>query len=176
MPRYVSIPLRVLYLPIYMEDLICLGCMKVFPSQKRLSGHEAQCEANKLPDADGYKSQHYLEKGQRRQRNTSPEADVQMDLGDDYVNTEYGDTAGPLGYIPEVEPPVPTPDAPAVVSAHSGQLSNSPRSHAPNQLSGGGRPSNQPIKVQPEQPQAPDSPASKDIPHQPPPHPIPNSP
>ncbi|KAG1891706.1 uncharacterized protein F5891DRAFT_986636 [Suillus fuscotomentosus] len=115
----------------------CPGCRKVFLSQKRLSGHEAQCEADKLLDADVYKSQCHLEKGHKkhrkmrardetrspehRQRNTSPEADMQMDLGDDHVNTEYGDIAGPLGYIPELEPPVPTPDTPAVVSAHSGQ-------------------------------------------------------
>ncbi|KAG2337399.1 hypothetical protein BDR05DRAFT_1005037 [Suillus weaverae] len=39
-----------------MEDLTCLGCRKVFPSQKRLSGHEARCEADKLLDADIYKS------------------------------------------------------------------------------------------------------------------------
>jgi len=99
-----SIPLHILYVLIYMEDLVCLGCRKVFPSQKRLSGHEARCEADKLLDADVYKSQRRLEKGrkkrrktrardetrspERRQRNTSPEADVQMDLGDDHVNTE----------------------------------------------------------------------------------------
>lgn len=99
-----SITLHVLYVPIYMDDLVCLGCRKVFPSQKRLSGHEARCKADKLLDADVYKSQRRLEKGrkkrrkmrardetrspERRGRNTSPEADVQMDLGDDHVNTE----------------------------------------------------------------------------------------
>jgi hypothetical protein len=99
-----SIPLHVLYVTIYMEDLVCLGCRKVFPSQKHLSGHEARCKADKLLDADVYKSQHHLEKQhkkcrktraqdeprspERRQRNTSPKADVQMDLGDDHVNTE----------------------------------------------------------------------------------------
>jgi hypothetical protein len=99
-----SIPLHILYVLIYMEDLICLGCRKVFPSQKHLSGHEAWCEADKLLDADVYKSQRRLKKGHKkhrkmkardetrslecRQRNTSPKADVQMDLGDDHVNTE----------------------------------------------------------------------------------------
>ncbi|KAG1855214.1 hypothetical protein DFJ58DRAFT_841220 [Suillus subalutaceus] len=163
-----------------MEDLICLGCRKVFPSQKCLSGHEARCEADKLLDADVYKSQRRLEKGrkkhrktraqdetrslERRQRNTSPEADMQMDLGDDHVNPEYGDVAGPSGYVPEPEPPVPTPDAPAVVSARSGQrirmpalLGNSPRSHAPDQSSGARMTLKSPYR-----------PASEDIPHQPP--------
>jgi hypothetical protein len=92
-----------------MDDLSCFGCHKTFTTQKRLSGHEASCDANKHFDTAVYKRQRRLEKEkrkkdkrqrvrketlspERREKNvpSSPEADVRMDIDDDtlYPNVE----------------------------------------------------------------------------------------
>jgi len=87
-----------------MDDLSCLGCGKAFATQKRLSGHEASCDANKRFDTAVYKRQRRLERDRRkkdkhkRQRvrkdtpspergaknaPSLPDADVQVDIDND---------------------------------------------------------------------------------------------
>ena len=87
-----------------MDDLSCLGCGKAFTTQKRLSGHEASCDANKHFDAAVYKRQRRLKKDRRKKdepkrqrvrkatpspehgtKNAAslPDADVQMDIDND---------------------------------------------------------------------------------------------
>ncbi|KAG1897520.1 uncharacterized protein F5891DRAFT_1191719 [Suillus fuscotomentosus] len=101
-----------------MDDLTCLGCVKSFATQKRLSSHEAQCAANKTLDTDIYKSQQHLEKEKckkqkwRRLREVSrsptlqektppahnlPPVDEQMDIDDGWYNTGEvkNDASGP---------------------------------------------------------------------------------
>jgi len=96
-----------------MDDLNCIGCGKIFPTQKRLSGHEAICDANKQFGADVFKRQRRLEKESRRgkkgkgkrareetlspersgrnaPRSPAPDTDVQMGFDGDnfFVNAD----------------------------------------------------------------------------------------
>ncbi|OAX35309.1 hypothetical protein K503DRAFT_773633 [Rhizopogon vinicolor AM-OR11-026] len=123
-----------------MDDLSCLGCGKAFTTQKRLSGHEASCDANKRFDIVVYKRQRRLEKDRRKKdrskrqrvhkdtsspernaKNASslPDADVQVDIDNDlYSDIVY--EPGPSGS--NAVPVSPAPDAPPViVSARSGR-------------------------------------------------------
>ncbi|OJA15139.1 hypothetical protein AZE42_07563 [Rhizopogon vesiculosus] len=149
-----------------MDDLSCLGCGKDFTTQKRLSGHEASCDANKRFDTAVYKRQRRLEKDRRKkdepkrqrvrkdtpspERSTKnatslPDADVQMDIDNDlYSDIVY--EPGPSGS--NAVPVVPTPDAPPAIDLET--PAREERAHSPPTTNVGDQPIVAPYQTDPD--------------------------